>query len=286
MKSQLILFFCVMILTACHKDKENRINPNTAGQTILNQLIENYEQLPEQEIISSLDKRVYAQYAQPTEKYGHGILGDQIEAEQLVVVVDSVFYALTLPDEFVFEDISPRLYDVDGDDELEFVTIRTHVSQGAGIAIYKIRDKQLVEYASVPTIGTAHRWLNIVAINDLDNDGIVELVWIQTPHIGGILKIARIQSGTLNVLDEKTPYSNHAIGERNLCLSVLTEQSGQKVFYVPDQSRNKIVGFTFQNNTLDVYEELPQVLDFSKTLASQYPFSNTIAHGNNCSMEN
>ena len=271
-----------MIIIACNNEREDIIDPKTEDQTILNQLAENYEQLPEQEIIRSLDNRVYAQYAKPTKKYSHGILGDKIEAEQLVVVVDSIFYELTLPNEFVFEDISPRLYDVDGDNEQEFITIRTNVSQGAGIVIYKIIDRQLIEYAYVPDIGTTYRWLNIVAISDLDNDGIVELVWIQTPHIGGVLKVARIKAGTLNVLAEKEKYSNHAIGERNLCLSSLTTQPEQKVFYVPNQSRNKIVGFTFQNNKLEIYEEIYQVVNFSKTLASQYSFSTTIADGNNC----
>lgn len=275
-----------MIVMACNDEKEKVTHPNIENQTIIDQLIANYELLPEQEIIRSLDNRVYAQYAKPTEKYGHGILGDKIEAEQLVVVVDSVFYELTLPREFVFEDISPRLYDVDGDAELEFITIRTNVSQGASIAIYKIIDEQLVEYAYVPEIGTAYRWLNIVAINDLDNDGFVELVWIQTPHIGGILKVAKITAGTLHVLDEKVQYSNHAIGERNLCLSVLTEQNNQKVIYVPNQSRTKLVGFTFKNNGLEVFEEITQAVDFSKTLGSQYSFSNPIEEGNNCIIGN
>ena len=282
MKSSLLISFSVLILMACKSEKEKVTNPNIENQTILNLLVTNYEQLPEREIIRSLDNRVYAQYAMPTEKYSHGILGDKKEAEQLVVVVDRVFYELTLPSEFVFEDISPRLYDVDGDTELEFITIRTNVTQGAGIAIYKIIDEQLVEYAYVPEIGTTYRWLNIVAINDLDNDGIVELVWIQTPHIGGILKAAKIKAGTLKVLDEKAQYSNHAIGERNLCLSTLTVQFNQKVFYVPNQGRNKIVGFTFKNNELEVFEEITQVVDFSKTLGSQYSFSNTIEEGNNC----
>ena len=282
MKYGLIKIFSFFILIACNTEKEKLTNPDFENQTILNQLVTNYEQLPEREIIRSLDNRVYAQYAMPTEKYSHGILGDKIEAEQLVVAVDGVFYELTLPSEFVFEDISPRLYDVDGDTELEFVTIRTNLSQGASIAIYKIIDEQLVEYAYVPEIGTTYRWLNIVAIDDLDNDGIVELVWIQTPHIGGILKAAKIKAGTLKVLAEKAQYSNHAIGERNLCLSTLTVQFNQKVFYVPNQSRNKIVGFTFKNNELEVFEEITQVVNFSKTLGSQYSFSNTIEEGNNC----
>ena len=278
MKRSLIIVFSVLILICCSEENESIDN-----QAILNQLVENYDQLPEEEIISSLDNRVFAQYAKPTEKYRHGILGDRIEAEQLVVVVDGIFYELTLPNEFVFEDISPRLYDVDGDDELEFITIRSSVSQGAGIAIYKIIDGQLDEYAFVPEIGTANRWLNIVAINDLDNDGTEELVWIQTPHIGGILKVARIKEGALTVIDETSQYSNHAIGERNLCLSTLTEQSGQKVVYVPTQRRDKIVGFTFQNDKLEFHGEIDQAVDFSESLVSQYSFSNIIEDVNNCS---
>jgi hypothetical protein len=203
-------------------------------------------------------------------------LGDEIEAGQLVVVADSVFYEFTLSDNYVFEDIRPRLYDVDGDKVPEVITIRTSLTQGAGIVIYKIENNKLFEYAMVSEIGRTNRWLNIAAINDLDNDGKVELAWIETPHIGGILKVAKIEAGTLQILAKAEQYSNHAIGERNLYLSVLTQHSDIKVIYVPNQNRNKIVGFTFQNNSLDVFEEISQTIDFSKPLIAQYNFINTI----------
>lgn len=280
MKYWLLIILSLWILNAC--DKENDSIPKIENQTIVSQLLNNYAQLPERAISKNLDGSVYAQYTVPTEKYSHGILGDNIEAEQLVVVVDSIFYELTLQSHYVFEDIRPRLYDVDGDNELEFITIRTNLSKGAGIAIYKIINEQLVEYAYVSEIGTPNRWLNIVTIDDLDNDGIVELVWIQTPHIGGILKVAKINEGLLQVLTDKSQYSNHAIGERNLCLSVLTKQSDKKIFYVPNQNRNKIVGFTFENNDLNIFEEITQFIDFSKTLNSQYIFSNPIEDEINC----
>jgi len=279
MKYCFLIILSLLIFTACDEKEENQIFETP---TILDQLVANYEQLPEGQISRSLDKRIYAAYTTPTEIYGHGVLGDRIEAAQLVVVVDSVFYELELESDFVFEDIRPRLYDVDGDSELEFITIRSNLSLGAGIVIYKIREEQLVEYAFIPEIGTPNRWLNLVAINDLDNDGIVELVWIQTPHIGGILKVAKIESGTLEVLTETSLYSNHAIGERNLCLSVLTENSNQKVFYVPTQNRDKIVGFTFDNNELNQFEEIIQDLDFSQSLNAQFNFSNIIEEEDNC----
>jgi hypothetical protein len=282
MKTGLIIICSLLFFIGCKTGNEKVTNKDTESQLIIDQLVSNYKQLPEKEIARSLDNSVYAQYAMPTEKYDHGIMGDKIEAEQLVVVADDVFYEIKLPNEYVFEDIRPRLYDVDGDNELEFITIRTNLRKGAGIAIYKIVDGQLVEYSHLPEIGTAHRWLNIVAVNDLDNDGVVELVWIETPHIGGILKVAKIQAGTLQVLTETAQYSNHSIGERNLCLSVLTEQLNKKVFYVPDQSRNKIIGFTFENNDFQVFEEITQVIDFSLTLDSQHSFINIIEGEDNC----
>ena len=268
----------LLLLFSCDNDESTLVE----NQTIIEQLTNDYELMPEALISQSVDSRVYAQYVSPTDKYTHGVLGDRIEAEGLVVVVDGVFYELELDENQVFEDIRPRLYDVTGDGELEFVTIRTNIETGAGIAIYKIINDRLVLYASVTEIGSFSRWLNIVVIDDLDNDGIVELVWVETPHIGGILKVAKIHFGLLRVLDEEEQYSNHGLGERNLCMSVLTDQSNQKVFYVPNQSRNKIVGFSFEDNNFTLFEEVDLDVDFSETLISQYEFTNPLADEVNC----
>lgn len=254
----------------------------TEGPSILELLALNYDQLPEQAIAKSVDGRFYAQYAMPTSKYSHGVLGDQIEAEKLVVVRDSTFYELVLAENFVFEDIRPRLYDVDGDGDMEIITIRTDLTNGAGIAIYKIQDGEIREYSSIREIGKSNRWLNIVAIDDLDNDGIVEIVWIETPHIGGVLKIARISNGVLDVISEEAGYSNHGLGDRNLCLSVLTDQMTSKVFYVPIQNRLKIVGFEFKDDELMKVEEINLEVDFSESLLSQHDFNNIVADPVNC----
>ena len=254
----------------------------TEGPRILELLALNYDQLPEQAIAKSVNGRFYAQYAMPTSKYSHGVLGDQIEAEKLVVVRDSTFYELVLAENFVFEDIRPRLYDVDGDGDMEIITIRTDLTNGAGIAIYKIQDGEIREYSSIREIGKSNRWLNIVAIDDLDNGGIVEIVWIETPHIGGVLKIARISNGVLDVISEEAGYSNHGLGDRNLCLSVLTDQMTSKVFYVPIQNRLKIVGFEFKDDELMKVEEINLEVDFSESLLSQHDFNNIVADPVNC----
>ena len=274
-----LCMFSILSILACDTDEKMVA---TDSQSIFDLLATEYDLMPEGLVSQSLDNRVYAQYVSPTDRYMHGVLGDRIEAEGLVVVVDGVFYELQLDNDEVFEGIRPRLYDVDGDGALEFITIRSNLATGAGIAIYKIIDDRLMEYATVAEIGTANRWLNIVAIDDLDNDGVVELVWIQTPHIGGILKVAKIKEGVLQILDETMQYSNHAIGERNLCLSVLANEFGQKLFYVPNQSRDKIASFIFENNALDLIEEIDLSVDFSQALISQFNFDNPITDEVNC----
>lgn len=277
------IVFYLLMMGSCSKEDVQILNPPpNSGPTILVQLNEQYMQLPEQAISVSRDGRVYAQYTGPTERYNHRVMGDGVEGGALVVVVDSVFYELTLTDNYVFEDIRPRLFDVDQDGNLEIITIRTEVTQGAGIVIYKVRNNQLEEFAFVPEIGQSSRWLNIVTMNDLDDDGIIELVWVQTPHIGGILKIAKIEPGELTVIDELSQYSNHGYGDRNLCLSVLTKENEEKVFYVPVQNRDKIAGFKYRNNALEIVSEINQTVDFSKVLSEQYDFSNVITTEDNC----
>ena len=190
---------------------------------------------------------------------------------------------MTLEEGYLFEDLRPRLFDVDRDGTLEFITIRTHVDRGAGIAIYKVVNSQLIEYAYVSEIGSSNRWLNPVTFADLDEDGIIEIVWVQTPHIGGILKVAKFNEGEMTVLSEAVEqYSNHKGRERNLCLSVLSQKDDKKIFYVPTQERDKIVGFSFSDNQLRIEEEIVQEVDFLIPLVNQYPFSSVIEDEVNC----
>ncbi len=287
-----LLTLTIGLILSCQKE-DNEISspeennppaePDSLSATqILQRLRSDYPLMPEEQIAISTDSSTYAQYSRPVTRYRHGILGDQIEAGQLVIVLDGEFYDLTLEDTYVFEDIRPRLADVDLDGVLEIVTIRAHMNNGAGIAIYKVINDQLQEYARVEEIGRANRWLNPVAIADLDQDGTVEIVWIQTPQIGGILKVASFTPGTLSVLDETSLYSNHAIGERNLCLSVLTQEAGQFNFYVPTQNRNQIVGFSWSGSKLEQTSVIDQSVDFSKPLVDQATFSNLIEGEDNC----
>jgi hypothetical protein len=270
-------FLTLGMFLTCVFTNANAINSNPAQY-----LAENFEPLPEQQMSMSSNGDTYAFYAQPTAKYSHGILGDDIEAEKLVVWHNGTTYTYSLGNEYVFEDIKPRLYDVDNDGQMEVVTIRTQVSKGAGVMIYKIADNALIEFAWVDEIGTPNRWLNIVAVYDLDGNGSTELAWIQTPHIGGILKVATIRAGKLQPTAEIAHYSNHSIGERNLCLSVVTHSENSTNFYVPTQDRTQIVGFNFIGGAIQRTETIEHPVNFSEPLLTQYRFSNVVQGSGFC----
>jgi hypothetical protein len=244
-------------------------------------IFRDYNLMEEKIVTISSDSTVLATYINPVTRYKHGILGDAVEAGSLAVYFDKQYLILVLKEEYVFEDIAPRLVDIDRDGLPEIICIRSQSNRGAGIVIYKITNKELTEYAWVNEIGTPNRWLNIASIGDLNANGNMEIIWVQTPHIGGILKVAEINKGALEVLDQSTLYSNHAIGEKNLCLSVLTKKSNQLMIHLPSHDRKEIVSLIY-NGKLKEIGRVTKEIDFAKSLLSQYDFKEVVKSLNNC----
>jgi hypothetical protein len=258
----LVLIFAVSLMGCTHKIAYDATDTSE----------KQYIGLPENLIAFNDDSTISARYVDPTGKYKHGILGDTIEAGGLLVIKNKKEYYYKLAETDVFEDLRPRLKDVDNDGDPEFITIQTRMDLGASVCIYKIMNGNLLPLCQSSFIGMTHRWLNIAAIDDLDNDGNIEVAWIQTPHIGGILKIARIEGDSLRTVDEKDGVSNHQIGSRNLCLSVVTFSGNQKVLYIPDNSHASIIGFVFLNNHITAYDTIILSIDPSVPLFMQYNF--------------
>ena len=188
---------------------------------------------------------VEAWYGRPTERYRHGVLGDAVEGGSLVVFdARGTRYEVVLADDFVFEDITPRIADLDGDGSNEIVVIRADIRAGAALAIYGLRDGRLAELAASPPIGTANRWLSVAAIADFRGEGRNTIAVVKTPHIGGILELDRFADGKLEVVRGPSPgYSTHRIGSRELTLAVAADLDGdgRPELVLPDQSLRKIV---------------------------------------------
>ena len=110
-----------------------------------------------------------AQFVDPTTRYGHAVLGDDIEWGGLEIEFNNIssrtlvqqggardsMNDFRLPLDHVFEDIEPRLWDLTGDGHPEVVVVETDVSKGAALAVYGPSGK----IAETPHIGSRNRWL-------------------------------------------------------------------------------------------------------------------------------
>ncbi len=159
-----------------------------------------------------------ATYTAPTTRYAHGVLGDAVEWGALTLRIDSCpacaavraeTITITLPDTRVFEDIAPRLADLDGDGAPEVIVVETDVARGAALAVYGPGGK----IAQTPHIGQSNRWLAPLGSADLDGDGYVELAYIDRPHLAKTLRIWRFANGALEPVADLPGLTNHRIGE-------------------------------------------------------------------------
>ena len=146
---------------------------------------------------------------------------------------------LRLDRDHVFEDLTPRISDIDGGGLNDVVAIRSGLATGAAIAVYGIGEGGLVEIASIPDIGLTHRWLNIAGIADFTGDGALDIALVKTPHIGGRLEIWTMQGSAVGLVALADGFSNHVIGSTELGLSAVADIGGDGVVdvVVPSNSR-------------------------------------------------
>lgn len=205
-----------------------------------------------------------AWYSRPTGRYGHGILGDAIEAGGLVVVdADGKQHELILPDELVFEDRTPRLIDLEGFGNTHVVTILAHRGKGAAIAVYGLEKGKLTQLAQTPFIGRSNRWRNVAGIADFDGDGHLQIAEVVTPHIGGTLKFWTWKKGELLASGDAYGFSNHFIGSPEQRLSAVGDfdDDGVEDIALPSDDRKslRIIGFSGKANGKKTIKDLGSV---------------------------
>lgn len=150
-----------------------------------------------------------ATYAGPTGRYDHGVLGDRLEWETLVLTLsDGTERSFTLPEDMVFEDLSPRLADVTGDGLPEVITVESSLRQGARLAVYT-GEGRLV---ATDFIGQRNRWLAPVGAADFDGDGAIEVAYVDRPHLIQTLRLVRLEGGTFREIASLRGVTNHRLG--------------------------------------------------------------------------
>ena len=177
--------------------------------------------LPDAVVSQGKNNLKRAWLARPTTRYGHGILGDAIEAGSLVAETSCGHkMEFVLAEDLVFEDRQARIVDLEGDHYDEIVVVEASLDHGAALSVYGPKGATcsanggLKLIARTPFIGTRNRWLNPAGIADYDGDGHKEIAIVVTPHIGGTLQFWSLRDGALVLKAKKYGFSNHAIGSR------------------------------------------------------------------------
>lgn len=182
--------------------------------------------------------------AEPTERYPHGVLGDELEANALVVESKGgATSILRLNDDTVFEFLTPMLADIDGDGRDEAWVVRADAWDGARLEGYGLEAGKLFRRYDGPAIEKGSRWLNPIGIGDFDGDGKAEAAYIKTPHIGGVLTVLKPKGDKLKITARAiTAYSTHKIGSTSLDLGAIADidGDGSQDFILPNQVHDRI----------------------------------------------
>jgi hypothetical protein len=181
----------------------------------------------------------------PTHRYPHGALGDKIEAGGVRAILSSgVSVEYRLDAASVFEDLTPRLIDLDADGKDEIAVVRSYLGRGSALAVFSAEETGMRLFAESRPIGATNRWLNPVGAGNFDGDGEVELAAVVTPHIGGVLTVYKYSRRSLRPIYSRFGFSNHAMGSRELGMSAITDADGVVDIVLPDASRRNVKAMT------------------------------------------
>ncbi len=158
----------------------------------------------------------------PTPLYGHGVLGDGLEAASFSLIDTSDLGKSTLRVPIaapqVIEGIAPIWADLNGDTTLEIIVTLSDEIQGAQIVVF---DESGNRIAASEPIGRGYRWRHQIAVAPLGPNGEIELVSVRTPHLGRIVEYFQLEDSRLQLVAEAQGFTSHTIGSRNLDMAAV-----------------------------------------------------------------
>lgn len=206
--------------------------------------------LPDGKVVYSekLGGRLYL--ARPTTRYRHGVLGDAIEAEAVVLERDDgVKEVVNAGSDAVFEDLIPRVLDLDNDGHPEILVVKSYLASGSALAVLGRNPRgELAVLDETPAIGTAHRWLNPAGVASFTGGKHKEVALVRMPHALGRLELWRWTEGRLQKITELSDTSNHAIGSRSIGLSAVVDFNGDGIadLLIPSFDRRSLRLLSFK----------------------------------------
>lgn len=197
-----------------------------------------------------------AQFTDPTNRYPHNVLGDLRGFAALEVsLAGATTLRLVQPEHRVFEDISPRLWDIDGDGIPEIVVVESDQRLGARLTAWSAQRASdgthtLTLRAAGDFIGTRFRWLAPVGIADFTGDGHPEIAYVEMPHLARRLVLVRLEGNRFLPVARLDGFSNHRIGENFITGGVRDCGAGPEIL-IPSADWRNVIRATYENGRLN-----------------------------------
>ena len=178
-----------------------------------------------------------------TGRYGHGVLGDDIEAAGVSLVETMpelrLAHTILIPEPRVIEGTSAIWTDITGDGEREIIVTISGEEDGAQVAVYSENGQRL---AAGPAIGRGFRWRHQLAVAPFGPSGEMELAVVRTPHIGGVVDFYRLMGERLEIVAQISAFTSHVLGSRNLDMAAAGDfdGDGRVDLLLPDQARTHL----------------------------------------------
>ena len=207
--------------------------------------------LPDSKLAVGSHDIARAWLAEPTDRYDHGIFGDKLAAGSLVIETrDGKQHMVRLKNDAVFEDLAPRIADLDGDGHDEVVLVKSYLQRGSALAVIAERKGTYQIVAETPPLGAAQRWLNPAGIADFTGDGKRAIALVRQPHAVGALELWAWQDNKLKKVAELPDVTNHIAGTRAIDMSAAADFDGNNIadLALPsfDRSHLRILAFAPQ----------------------------------------
>jgi hypothetical protein len=207
--------------------------------------------LPNRQVATGKHEIARAWLAEPTDRYDHDILGDKADAGALTIELrDGRRQVLHLKPDAVFEDLKPRIADLNGDGHDDIIVVKSYLRRGSALAVIAERKGRYEIVAETPPLGAARRWLDPAGIADFTGDHKTDIALVRQPHTEGVLEIWSWRDDRLQKVAELPDAANHIAGTQALDMAAVGDFDGDNIadIAIPslDRSRLRIVSFAPQ----------------------------------------
>jgi len=102
-------------------------------------------------------------------------------------------------------------------------------------------------FTETPYIGTSYRWLAPVGIADFNNDGDMDIAFVDRPHLAKTLRVWTYRDGELQEIVSRRGHTNHRIGEDFISGGIKTCE-GETMMITVDSGWRRILASTLDND--------------------------------------